>query len=334
MPDSTGDFPTTRLRRMRSDDWARRMVRETTVSADNLIWPVFVREGTNQREAVPSLPGVHRLSIDLLVAAAREAADLGIPCLAVFPVVDPSLKTPGGEEACNGDNLVCRAVRELKAQVPQIGVMTDVALDLYTTHGHDGVLRDHRVDNDATIAVLVEQARVQAAAGCDILGPSDMMDGRVGAIRRMLEADGRHLTKIMSYAAKYASALYGPYRDAVGSKSNLGAAGKHSYQQDPANTDEALREVEMDIREGADMVMVKPGTFYLDIVRRIRERFAVPLFAYHVSGEYAMIRAAAANGWIDGDRVMLEAMVSFRRAGCSGVLTYAALDLARAMAGG
>ena len=333
MTQSAGDFPLTRLRRMRSDDWARRMIRETTLSADNLIWPVFVLEGSNQREAVASLPGVERLSIDLLVAAAKEAADLGIPALAVFPVVDAAKKTPDGDEAANTDNLICRAVRELKAQVPQVGIMTDVALDLYTTHGHDGVVRGERIDNDATIAVLVEQARVQAAAGCDILGPSDMMDGRVGAIRRAMEADGRHLIKIMSYAAKYASALYGPYRDAVGSKSNLGTAGKHSYQQDPANSDEALREVELDIREGADMVMVKPGTFYLDIVRRIRDAFRVPVFAYHVSGEYAMVKAAAANGWIDGDRVMLEALLSFRRAGCNGVLTYAALDVARKLAG-
>ncbi len=304
------------------------MVAENTLSPADLIWPVFIIEGEKTREPIASMPGVERLSLDLLVEAAREAAMLGIPAIALFPRVDPSCKTDDGREATNADNLVCRAVRLLKQTVPQMGVLCDVALDPFTSHGHDGVLKDGYVHNDDTIAMLVQQALVQVEAGCDIIAPSDMMDGRVGAIRAALEQAGHPDILIMAYAAKYASAFYGPFREALGSAKSL-TGDKRTYQMDPANGDEALREVALDIAEGADMVMVKPGMPYLDIVRRVKERFGVPTFAYQVSGEYAMLCAAIQNGWLDRDRALLESLVAFKRAGCSGILTYFAIDAAR-----
>jgi porphobilinogen synthase len=325
-------FPAGRPRRTRMTDWSRRLVRETTVTADDLIWPVFVIEGRHAREPVASMPGVERLSIDLAVRAVEDAAKLGIPVVALFPNVDRSLRTPGGEYALRPDTLICRAVREIKKAVPEIGLLCDVALDPYTSHGHDGLLRDGEILNDETVEVLVRQALVQAEAGCDILAPSDMMDGRIGAIRSALEAKGLRHIQIMSYAAKYASGFYGPYRDAIGSGGLL-QGDKKTYQMDPANTDEAIREVAMDIAEGADMVMVKPGMPYLDIVSRVKREFGVPTFAYQVSGEYAMIQAAAANGWLDGDRCMLESLLAFKRAGADGVLTYFAPRAARLLRG-
>lgn len=334
MNEFSGRFPATRLRRLRTDEWSRRLVREHRLSADDLIWPLFVIEGEQRREPIESMPGVARLSIDLLLEAAARAVQLGIPAVALFPKIDQKLKTERGEEGLNPDNLICRAVRALKQAQPNLGVMCDVALDPYTSHGHDGLVRDGYVQNDETLAVLIQQALVQAAAGCDILAPSDMMDGRVGALRVALEAAQRSNVKIMSYAAKYASALYGPFRDAVGSKANLGTSDKRTYQQDPANTNEALREVALDIAEGADMLLIKPGSFYLDVIQRVKATFGLPTFAYQVSGEYAMIRAAAGNGWLDGRRVMLEALLSFKRAGCDGIITYAALDVARWLAEG
>ncbi|MGH6943943.1 MAG: porphobilinogen synthase [Geminicoccaceae bacterium] len=323
-------FPRTRLRRNRRDAWSRRLVAEARLDVADLIWPVFVVEGQNRREPVAAMPGVERLSIDRLLPALTEAAGLGIPAVALFPVTPAHLKTEDGAEATNPDNLVCRAVRAVKAALPDLGVICDVALDPYTTHGHDGLLDDEgHVQNDASLAVLVRQALAQAEAGCDVIAPSDMMDGRVGAIRKALdEADLVH-TRIMAYAAKYASSFYGPFRDAVGSAVALGAKGKETYQMDPANSDEALREVALDIAEGADMVMVKPGMPYLDVVRRVKDAFAMPTFAYQVSGEYAMLKAAAERGWIDGARAMQEALLGFRRAGADGVLTYAALEVAR-----
>jgi porphobilinogen synthase len=324
-----GEFPQVRLRRNRRYGWTRRMVAEHRLTAADLIWPAFVCEGKNVREAIPSMPGVERLSIDLLVQEAAKACELGIPAIAVFPKTDPNLKTPGAEEAVNPHNLVCRAVAEVKEKVgDELGVICDVALDPYSSHGQDGLVVDGYVVNDETVAMLCRQAVVQAHAGCDVIAPSDMMDGRVGAIRDALDDAGFERVLILSYAAKYASAFYGPFRDAVGSKGALGSGDKKTYQMDPANTDEALREVALDIAEGADMVMVKPGMPYLDIVRRVKETFYVPTFAYQVSGEYAMLSAAAANGWLDREAVMLESLLAFKRAGCDGILTYFALEAA------
>jgi porphobilinogen synthase len=321
-------YPNTRMRRLRRHDWTRRMVAENTLSPADLIWPVFIIEGEKTREPIASMPGVERLSLDLLVEAAREAAALGIPAIALFPRIDASLKTEDGREAANANNLVCRAVRLLKKNVPEMGILCDVALDPFTSHGHDGVLKNDYVHNDETIAMLVQQALVQVEAGCDIIAPSDMMDGRVGAIRTALEQAGHHDILIMAYAAKYASAFYGPFREALGSAKAL-TGDKRTYQMDPANGDEALREVALDIAEGADMVMVKPGMPYLDIVRRVKERFGVPTFAYQVSGEYAMLSAAMEKGWLERDRALLESLVAFKRAGCSGILTYFAVEAAK-----
>ncbi len=304
------------------------MVAENTLSPADLIWPVFIIEGEKTREPIASMPGVERMSLDLLVEAAREAAALGIPAIALFPRIDASLKTEDGREAANANNLVCRAVRLLKKNVPEMGTLCDVALDPFTSHGHDGVLKNDYVHNDETIAMLVQQALVQVEAGCDIIAPSDMMDGRVGAIRTALEQAGHHDILIMAYAAKYASAFYGPFREALGSAKAL-TGDKRTYQMDPANGDEALREVALDIAEGADMVMVKPGMPYLDIVRRVKERFGVPTFAYQVSGEYAMLSAAMEKGWLERDRALLESLVAFKRAGCSGILTYFAVEAAK-----
>ena len=323
-------FPKTRLRRNRRDAWSRRLVAEARLEAADLIWPVFVLDGRNRREPVASMPGVERLSVDRLLPLLEEAAILGIPAIALFPVTPTERKSSDGSEALDPENLMCRAVRAIKAALPDLGVICDVALDPYTTHGQDGLIDDEGyVLNDETLAVLAQQALVQAEAGCDVIAPSDMMDGRVGVIRKTLDEAGLHHTRIMSYAAKYASAFYGPFRDAVGSSGALGKRGKETYQLDPANTDEALREVAMDLAEGADMVMVKPGMPYLDVVRRVKDAFGVPTFAYQVSGEYAMIQAAAVNGWLDGERTMMEALIGFRRAGCDGILTYAALEVAR-----
>jgi porphobilinogen synthase len=323
-------FPANRMRRLRRDDFTRRLVRESRLGCDDLIYPVFVLDGARQRQPVASMPGVERLSVDQLLPVAAECVALGIPVLALFPVIDPALKTADGAEATNPDGLVPRAVRTLKNEFPQLGVMTDVALDPYTSHGQDGLLDDSGyILNDETVQVLVKQALVQAAAGVDIVAPSDMMDGRIGAIRQALEAAGHIHTRIMAYSAKYASAFYGPFRDAVGSAANLGKADKKVYQMDPGNSDEALREVALDIAEGADMVMVKPGMPYLDIVRRVKDEFHMPTFAYQVSGEYAMLKAAAQNGWLDHDAVMMESLLAFKRAGADGILTYFALEAAR-----
>jgi porphobilinogen synthase len=316
------------MRRNRVAPWTRRMVAESRLTADNLIWPVFILEGSNRREAVASLPGVERLSIDLLVPAVREAATLGIPCVALFPVIDRALKDETGSEALNPDNLMCRAIRALKQAVPEVGLLCDVALDPYTSHGHDGLLRDGDIANDETVEVLIGQARVMADAGCDVIAPSDMMDGRIGAIRDALEAAGHRNVRICAYSAKYASAFYGPFRDAVNTGGLL-KGDKRTYQMDPANSDEALREVALDIAEGADMVMVKPGLPYLDIVRRVKESFGLPTFAYHVSGEYAMLRAAAERGWLDYDKCLLESLLACRRAGADAILTYGAVDAAK-----
>jgi porphobilinogen synthase len=333
-PPTPAPFPATRLRRNRHDVWSRRLVAETRLDAADLIWPIFVREGEARREPVAAMPGVERLSLDLLPEVLGEAADLGIPAVALFPVTPEARKSADGGEATRPDNLICRAVRAVKASLPELGVICDVALDPYTTHGHDGVLdAEGAVDNDATLAVLVRQALVQAEAGCDVIAPSDMMDGRIGAIRQALDEAGFARTRILSYAAKYASCYYGPFRDAVGSQAALGKRGKQSYQMDPANSDEALREVALDLAEGADMVMIKPGLPYLDVVRRVKDAFAVPTFAYQVSGEYAMIKAAAERGWLDGEGAMLEALLAFKRAGCDGVLTYAAVEIARRLRG-
>jgi len=323
-------FPATRMRRMRRDAFSRAMMREHVVTSADLIYPVFILDGRNQRQQVASMPGVERLSVDQLLPVAEDCVALGIPVLALFPVIEPSLKTPDGMEATNPDGLVPTAVRELKQRFPELGILTDVALDPYTSHGQDGVLNeDGYVLNDETCEILVKQALVQSEAGVDIVAPSDMMAGRIGAIRNALEARGRIYTRIMAYSAKYASAFYGPFRDAVGSAANLGKGSKATYQMDPANSNEALREVAHDLAEGADMVMVKPGMPYLDIVRRVKDEFRVPTFAYQVSGEYAMIKAAAQNGWLDHDKTMMEAMLAFKRAGADGVLTYFARDIAR-----
>jgi porphobilinogen synthase len=316
-----------RPRRNRRTEWARRLVREHVLTTDDLIWPLFVVDGTNVRAPVESMPDVERLSVDQAVRAAERAAKLTIPCLALFPYTEPDKRDDEGSEALNAENLVCRAVRAIKKEVPEIGVLCDVALDPYTSHGHDGLIRDGVILNDETVAVLVRQALVQAEAGCDIIAPSDMMDGRVGAIREALDAASFGDVQIMAYAAKYASAFYGPFRDAVGSNATL-IGDKRTYQMDPANSDEALREVELDIAEGADMVMVKPGMPYLDIVHRVKETFGMPTFAYQVSGEYAMIMAAAGNGWLEGDKAMTESLIAFKRAGADGVLTYFAMRMA------
>ena len=325
-----GQFPSVRMRRMRRDDFSRRLMRENSVSVDDLIYPVFILDGQRRREAVASMPGVERLSIDELLPVADECVRLGIPVMALFPVIEGNLKSADGREATNPEGLVPRTVRTLKQRFPQLGLLTDVALDPFTTHGQDGLIdAEGYVLNDETIEVLVQQALVQAAAGVDIVAPSDMMDGRIGAIRRALEGAGHIHTRIMAYSAKYASAFYGPFRDAVGSASNLGKSNKMVYQMDPANTDEALWEVGLDLAEGADMVMVKPGMPYLDIVRRVKDEFHAPTFAYQVSGEYSMLKAAAANGWLDERKVVLEALLAFKRAGADGVLTYFALTVAR-----
>jgi len=312
---------TQRPRRNRKAEWSRRLVREHTLTVDDLIWPMFVIEGTSRREPIASMPGVERLSVDEIVREAERAARLGIPAVAFFPFTEVELRDPTGSEALNANNLVCRAVRAVKQAVPEIGIMTDVALDPYTSHGHDGLMRDGAILNDETVAVLVEQSLIQAEAGTDIIAPSDMMDGRVGAIRAGLDKAGFLDVQIMAYAAKYASAFYGPFRDAIGTKAAL-IGDKRTYQMDPGNSAEALREVRLDLDEGADSVMVKPGLPYLDIIRRVRDEFQVPTFAYQVSGEYAMIEAAARNGWLDGDRAMVEALLAFKRAGADGVLTY------------
>ncbi len=328
-----GQFPQTRPRRLRRHDWSRRLVRENHLTVNDLIWPVFVHDGENRRTPIASMPGVERLSIDLLVTAVAHAAELGIPAVAIFPATDPSLKNEAATEAINPENLVCRAVRAIKAAKLDIGVICDVALDPYTSHGQDGLVRDGYVVNDETLSVLCEQAIVQAQAGCDVIAPSDMMDGRIGAIRKALDAAGFEHVQIMSYSAKYASAYYGPFRDAVGSAGNLGQGDKRTYQMDPANGDESLREVALDIAEGADMIMVKPGMPYLDIVHRVKSAYGVPTFAYQVSGEYAMIAAAAQNGWIDRKKVMLESLLCFKRAGADGILTYFAVETAEILGG-
>ena len=323
-----GKFPSTRLRRNRGDAFSRRLVAENKLSVDDLIWPIFIADGENRREQVASMPGVERLSIDMVPQAAAEAHRLGIPAIALFPYTDPALKTPDAKEALNSDNLVCRATKTLKDAFPDIGVVSDVALDPYNSDGHDGIVRDGVIVNDETVDILCQQAIVQAVAGCDIIAPSDMMDGRICAIRKALDDEGFEHVRIMSYAAKYASAFYGPFRDAVGADSAL-KGDKKTYQMDPANTDEALRETAMDIAEGADMVMVKPGMPYLDIVRRVKEAFGVPTFAYQVSGEYAMLKGAANNGWLDNDKVIMESLIAFKRAGADGVLTYFAIEAAK-----
>jgi len=325
---SEARFPSTRLRRNRRTDWSRRLVSEHTLTADDFIWPLFVVEGSRKRAPVESMPGVERLSIDQATKAAEEAAKLGIPAVALFPYTDQSLRNETGSEALNPKNLVCRAVEAIKKAVPEIGVMCDVALDPYTSHGHDGLLRNGEILNDETLEVLVKQALVQAAAGCDIIAPSDMMDGRVGAIRRGLESNGFTGVQIMAYSAKYASGFYGPFRDAVGSGGLL-KGDKRTYQMSPSNVEEALREAALDVAEGADMIMVKPGLPYLDVLWRIKERFGMPTFAYQVSGEYAMIMAACQNGWLDPDKVIIESLMAFKRAGASGILSYFALDAAR-----
>ena len=323
-------FPMGRPRRLRRDSFTRNLVRENALTTHDLIYPVFVVDGQQRREPVAPMPGVERLSLDLLLPVAEECVKLGIPVMALFPVIDASLKTPDGSEAFNPEGLVPRVVRELKKRFPELGVLTDVALDPFTSHGQDGVLDENGyILNDETLEILVQQALTQAEAGVDIVAPSDMMDGRIGAIRAALESQNLIHTRIMAYSAKYASAFYGPFRDAVGSAGNLGKADKKTYQMDPGNSNEALREVAMDIAEGADMVMVKPGMPYLDVVRRVKDEFGVPTFAYQVSGEYAMLKAAALNGWLDGDAVMMESLLAFKRAGADGILTYFALDAAR-----
>ncbi|HKD28355.1 MAG TPA: porphobilinogen synthase [Xanthobacteraceae bacterium] len=321
-----------RPRRNRQSDWVRRMVREHVLTADDLIWPLFLIDGERKRVPVASMPGVERVSVDEAVRDVEKAAKLRIPCIALFPYTDPDRRDHNGTEALNPDNLVCRAIRAIKKEVPDVGVLCDVALDPYTSHGHDGLLHDGEILNDETVEVLVRQALVEAEAGCDIIAPSDMMDGRVGAIRRALDAAGRIDVLIMAYAAKYASAFYGPFRDAVGSSATL-VGDKRTYQMDPANADEALREVEIDLAEGADLVMVKPGMPYLDVLRIVKDTFAVPTFAYQVSGEYAMIMAAAGNGWLDGEKAMVESLTAFKRAGADGILTYFAPRVAQRLSG-
>ena len=325
-------YPALRMRRLRRHDWSRRLVAENALSAADFIWPIFLIDGKNRREPVPSMPGVERLSVDLATGAAEEAAELGIPVLALFPYTDEKHKSPDGHEALNPGNLVCQAVRAIKKQTPNIGLMCDVALDPYTSHGHDGLLVGDYVANDETVEVLVKQSLVQVEAGCDILAPSDMMDGRIGAIRKALEAKGHQDVILLAYAAKYASAFYGPYRDAIGSAKAL-KGDKRTYQMDSANTDEALREVALDIAEGADMVMVKPGMPYLDIVRRVKDTFGMPTVVYQVSGEYSMLMAAIERGWLDKDRTILESLTAFKRAGADAIISYFARDVARKLKG-
>ncbi|WP_341910426.1 porphobilinogen synthase [Ferrovibrio terrae] len=326
-------FPASRPRRLRRSDWTRRLVAENNLSANDLIWPIFVHDA-KANAAIPSMPGVERLTIDNAVLAAKEAEALGIPAIALFPATDPKLKTDDGREALNPDNTVCRTVRAVKSATKNLGILCDVALDPYTSHGHDGLLKDGEILNDETVELLVQQALVQVRAGCDITAPSDMMDGRIGAIRKAFEREGFRNAQLMAYAAKYASAFYGPFRDAVGSSVNLGLGDKRTYQMNPANGDEALREVALDIAEGADMVMVKPGMPYLDICWRVKDTFGLPTFAYQVSGEYAMLAGAAERGWLDRAKVAWESLLSFKRAGCDGVLTYFARDIARMIAEG
>jgi len=329
-------YPTTRMRRVRQFDWSRRLVSENQLSVSDLIWPVFVQPGTNEKNEIASMPGVFRMSIDVLEKEVLEASQLGIPAIAIFPETDPAKKTEDAAEAFNPDNLVCQTVKAIKSAVPTIGIICDVALDPYTSHGQDGLVRNGVVVNDESVQALCEQAIVQAKSGCDIIAPSDMMDGRVGEIRAALDQEGFERVMILSYAAKYASAFYGPFRDAIGSKSNLSGGnvdggGKKTYQMNPANSDEAIREVALDIGEGADMVMVKPGMPYLDIVRRVKSEFGVPTFAYQVSGEYAMLMAAVKNGWLEHEAVMMESLIGFKRAGCDGVLSYFAVEAAKLM---
>ncbi len=331
-PDMADILAGRRMRRNRRAEWSRRLVREATLTVDDLIWPIFLVEGDGIRRPVEAMPGVDRLSVDAAVAAARRAVELGIPAIALFPYTNPRLRDEAGSEALNPGNLVCSACRAIKAEVPEIGLITDVALDPYTSHGHDGLMVGDEIVNDATVEQLTVQSLIQAEAGADIIAPSDMMDGRVGAIRRALDAKGFDSTQIMAYAAKYASAFYGPFRDAIGTSATL-KGDKRTYQMDPGNGDEALREVERDIAEGADMVMVKPGLPYLDVVWRVKQAFGMPTFAYQVSGEYAMIQAAAANGWIDGERAMTESLLAFKRAGADGILTYFAPMAAERLAG-
>lgn len=326
-------YPATRMRRNRRTPWLRRMVRENTLTADDLIWPVFVVEGTGQRQPVPSMPGVDRLSVDLLADAVAGAVELGIPCVALFPYTEPALKTPDARESVNPDNLVCRAVRAIRESGVAVGVLCDVALDPFNSDGHDGIVEDGIILNDETVEILCRQAIVQAEAGCDIIAPSDMMDGRIGAIRTALDGAGFQDVAVMSYAAKYASGFYGPFRDAVGSGGAL-KGDKKTYQMDPANTDEALREVALDIAEGADMVMVKPGLPYLDVLARVKDTFGMPTFAYNVSGEYAMLKGAGDQGWLDYEKTVIEMLTGFKRAGADGVLTYHALDAARLLKAG
>ena len=326
---ATGHFPGTRMRRMRRDDFSRRLMRESTLTVDDFIYPVFVLEGEGRIEKVASMPGVERQSLDVLLKTAERAVNLGIPALALFPVIDSSLKSLGAEEAFNGHGLVPRVIKALKREFPDLGVITDVALDPYTSHGQDGLIDESGyVLNDGTLEVLAKQALCHAEAGADVVAPSDMMDGRIGRIRAELDEGGQIHTRILAYSAKYASSFYGPFRDAVGSAGNLGKGNKYTYQMDPANSDEALKEVALDLAEGADMVMVKPGMPYLDIVRRVKDEFKVPTYAYHVSGEYAMLKAAAQNGWLNEEACVLESLLAFKRAGADGILTYFALDAA------
>ncbi|MCH2122141.1 MAG: porphobilinogen synthase [Pirellulaceae bacterium] len=329
---SRSSFPSQRPRRLRQAPWLRNLVQEHRLHVSDLIWPIFVQEGDQLASPIESMPGVERLTIDLAIQKAQEAQQLGIPAIAIFPATPPTLKTPEAEEALNPENLACRAVRAVKAEAPNIGIICDVALDPYSSHGQDGLVRNGIVVNDETVEVLCRQAVVQAEAGCDVIAPSDMMDGRVGAIRKALDSAGFEQVSILAYAAKYASAFYGPFRDAVGSAANLGSGDKKTYQMNPSNTQEALQEVALDIQEGADMVMVKPGMPYLDIVQRVKATFEVPTFAYQVSGEYAMLSAAAEKGWLNREQVMMESLLAFKRAGADGILTYFALEVARSLA--
>ncbi|MEC8863011.1 MAG: porphobilinogen synthase [Planctomycetota bacterium] len=329
---SRSSFPSQRLRRLRQAPWLRNLVQEHRLHVSDLIWPIFVQEGDHLASPIESMPGVERLTIDLAIQKAQEAQQLGIPAIAIFPATPSTLKTPEAEEALNPENLACRAVRAVKAEVPNIGIICDVALDPYSSHGQDGLVRNGIVVNDETVEVLCRQAVVQAEAGCDVIAPSDMMDGRVGAIRKALDSAGFEQVSILAYAAKYASAFYGPFRDAVGSAANLGSGDKKTYQMNPSNTQEALQEVALDIQEGADMVMVKPGMPYLDIVQRVKATFEVPTFAYQVSGEYAMLSAAAEKGWLNREQVMMESLLALKRAGADGLLTYIALEVARSLA--
>ena len=325
---SKPSFPSTRMRRNRMKDFSRRLISENVLNVNDLIWPLFVTEGSKIKEEIPSMPGIYRNSIDELVKEAEETIKLGIPAIAIFPQIDPALKNSKGSQALNENNLVCRSIKSIKNEFPELGIITDVALDPFTDHGHDGLLINNEIDNDETLKILAQQSLVQANAGCDIIAPSDMMDGRVGFIRSALDQANLKNTQILSYAAKYASGFYGPFRDAVSSSSNLGEASKSTYQMDPANSEEALKEVELDIAEGADMIMVKPGMPYLDIVKIVKDTFKIPTFVYQVSGEYSMLMGAINNNWLDGDKVIMESLISFKRAGANGILTYFAKQVA------